>query len=528
MLTLAAGLLSSMTLSGQTRTVWDLQPYSVRVLVAADDSPLWTPARLELLQLSLKSSADLLFGRAWNCEVDLADAPLGRQMAASMPDVSADNKLANALATANSNSVNPIEKTIVVVFRQSAAGLSVQTRELDAATQSWGTPVSRSASGVADVGRAASVAMAAAFSPQARLKSVADGIVSLRCRSGNSLLRDARHSRLQVGAVLRPAALTQGSASTASPLDATYLVVEEVSGLDARAKVYSRYQQPMSSLPGGLGAWLLLEVNQPGTATTLRLVRAAVPQEQQPREPLPRIDVHVRDVDGGAGSLLQTDRQGQVRIPPVPGLRMIEAATGRHVWARWPMVSGWQAEVEIALPLDSDVLLAAGQVVGLEAQLADVVARREIVLARARTRLAAGQAEEARQLLDAAKTEDAAALASLTTRMNTARQAAAASPESQAIADALWQEFSAELQSQANGARVDQVTAELFPPPAPEPPPAPTEPAPAEPAPDGTTPTTPPAEPTPAAPPPAPAIPPATAPQSPPPATPSPAAAPAG
>lgn len=467
---------SSLAAPAEERQVWELQPYRVQVWVMHDGSPVWTDTRVEQIRAGLEQATQRSFGRAWQAVVATADEDLRLRITAADDRTNDLSALAGSLLPAAAGKPPQHEKAIIVRLMHRAAGIAVQAREWDAATQTWGPPITRQAAGTSDLDRVSLLAVAAAFAPQARIRGVEGGLVTLRCRSGNSQLRDPRLARFQPGSVLRLARQTApGAAASPSP-DFTYLLVEESSGLDARCRVHSRYQQPLSKLPGGTSGWLALEVGAPDAPTSLRLVGIG-----DSPAPLAGFEIRVRAPKGTAASSLgRTDRNGTIMLPPGSSpLSIVEVASGPHVLARAPILPGAVRRLELSMPIDEAAVASAGAVASCEALLAETVARREVALLRARERFTSGEPDKARQMLDEARSALAAAGQLLAARTAVERQKwSGLTPAAQRLIDALWDESAAWQRAETGPARIDQAAAELFPPPKPEPepPPEPAEP----------------------------------------------------
>ena len=62
--------------------IWELQPYRVRVLLCADESPLWTNTRLTALMRDIERRSVAEFGQRWQLTVEVATDEV-RQAAAA-------------------------------------------------------------------------------------------------------------------------------------------------------------------------------------------------------------------------------------------------------------------------------------------------------------------------------------------------------------------------------------------------------------------------------------------------------------
>lgn len=469
---LAVFLLACLAVAGRApaadRAVWELRPYQIRVVFAPDSSPLWTARRLETLQASLRDAARAMVGRPWRLETAAAEAADSRRLHAA--DESEWEAAARPLlARATTGAAAPDDKVIVLSLRGAAAGASLSAREWDVDTAGWGPPIIRFAADRHELSAACFAAVAAAFSPQARCETIEGDRLTVRLRAGNLSPRDSRFAPLRPGDVVRLA--RRGVGGRGRRLDDTFLVVEKNDGREAICLAHSRYAEPLSAIAASPADWLALGVGSPGRSTQLRLSDASG---------APLVGCRVFSDALGAGEALPlggTNSQGELAIPVADSpLRVLSLRIGDEVVAKLPLVPGWTADRELTLDLDGSRLTAEQATASLRLRLLEEVVRCEALLAQARRKAAAGDAEGARGLLDAAAAAQQAARAALEAAAKPLRPAAA-----DAAADRLWHGLDQAIAERLASARVDGVRNELFPPPA-APPPAETTPAEAAPA----------------------------------------------
>ena len=96
-----------------------------------------------------------------------------------------------------------------------------------------------------------------------------------------------------------------------------------------------------------------------------------------------------------------TDSQGMIELKreQAPVVMLLVRSDGRLL-AKVPVVPGAAAMVEIPIADDTARLQAQARLVEIREQLVDLVARRNILLARARAQLNQGQLDQAQQLLE--------------------------------------------------------------------------------------------------------------------------------
>jgi hypothetical protein len=97
-----------------------------------------------------------------------------------------------------------------------------------------------------------------------------------------------------------------------------------------------------------------------------------------------------------------SDREGRLRLRPGEGaVQMVVVKHGGELLARVPIVPGAEPQVVIPLPDDDARLDAQNRLAALREELIDVVARRNILMARARQKIDAGEFKQAQELLTA-------------------------------------------------------------------------------------------------------------------------------
>jgi hypothetical protein len=97
-----------------------------------------------------------------------------------------------------------------------------------------------------------------------------------------------------------------------------------------------------------------------------------------------------------------TDHTGKLAIPPgAAPVRTLYIKHGGQLLARLPIVPGAERQVEVPLPDDDARLAAEVQLTALREDLIDVVARRNILMARARQKMKVRDFAAAQKLLTA-------------------------------------------------------------------------------------------------------------------------------
>ena len=96
-----------------------------------------------------------------------------------------------------------------------------------------------------------------------------------------------------------------------------------------------------------------------------------------------------------------TDWRGRIAIAPSAApLRLVYVKNGGQLLARLPIVAGYHAQQVAEVPDDNPRLQAEGFIRGMNGQIMDLVAQRQILAARVRKRIAENKLDEAQELLD--------------------------------------------------------------------------------------------------------------------------------
>jgi hypothetical protein len=169
-----------------------------------------------------------------------------------------------------------------------------------------------------------------------------------------------------------------------------------------RAQVRSGLRRPFGFRLRGRSELLALAVHATGTRTQVRFYA-----RHDPAQSLSSYEVYQQRTGqnlppGKSPSHLLgiTNSEGMIRVDQerAPVVMMLLRGDGRLL-AKVPVVPGAAARVEVPIADDTARLQAQARLVEVREQLVDLVARRNILLARARNQFTQGRLDQARQLL---------------------------------------------------------------------------------------------------------------------------------
>ncbi len=377
------------------QSVWELTPYRVLFAVWTDDLPEFTPLWQQDLRASLVQHAESTFGPAWetstaDCPTDVAATTLSQLQQLPAKSLPADWLAAH-------------DKLMVVRVALSADGYDVRTREFDLATQLWSPPRATKALTPSSVAVEVFRTAVQGFAPLAMVEQVEGKQVVLQLRAAALPPRDSSVQLIVPDAVYRPVIRfndREGNAKRIEAIEWTFLVAQSQEQNAVTCSVESGLRNPLVSRVRGRTQQLALTVLPPREPTTLTLVSRVDAKHR-----LPGFDVWVHPANLKATTLLgKTDRFGSVVIPPPPlyesPLRILLIKNGSEVVAKLPVLPGLFSQLEASLSDDQERLALEGFITGLQEELVDTVARREVLASLIHARVQKNDQAAAQKLLD--------------------------------------------------------------------------------------------------------------------------------
>lgn len=368
---------------GQTQ--WEFSPYEIRLaIVMAPETNL----NVDDWGDQLQSRAAAVVGAVWRLQLETPPEALRHALLAGSwpPEISLIPEPWLAA-----------DKVILLAVTDRERQLTAM--ELDVATRIWSPRLQARVDQPQMLDSAARQLMLEVFSPLARIEDVSGATAKLRIRGGSLPPRDPDVQLLRPEDYLIPVMRfldREGIARRITPLDWTFLQVQEVAGPAAESKIYSGLRSPLSARTRGRVERLALAIPRFTGTTQLQL---HLPGESA--EPLVGYSVYSHAPEVKQTELLgKTDRQGMVTIPAADSfLRILLVKHGDEILARLPLIPGLYPRLTAELPADDDRLYFEGVVIGLQESLVDLVSRREVLIGRVRGLIEAGKLEEAGELI---------------------------------------------------------------------------------------------------------------------------------
>jgi len=390
-------LLSASPLAAQT--VWELDSYRVQLLTAFAPTAELTPLLETSFGAELVERADTLIGGPWLVNAAKAEGSLHRQMLAGLDRVSFDDL---------GEPADDLDKVFLVRVAPDAGRWAVAVRECDVRTRVFGPTITRRAGQLSKLRDTALAAILDAFAPLGRIERVEGDdkrTVAVRFKAAALPTRDESLRLVERGDVFRPVFRyydRDGNFRRADLTPWTFLTLDAMpenqkSPSEVFCWLYSGLRSPLSARRRGRVEALVL-----GTVAAQRPTTLALRSRTDREHPLVGYEVYAHPPGVKTTTLLgATDRDGELQVTPTASpLRLIIIKNGGRLLASLPVVPGLEERLTAEIADDESRLEAEGVITGLQERLVDLVTGREVLYARAKSRIEAGKFDEARELID--------------------------------------------------------------------------------------------------------------------------------
>lgn len=318
------------------------------------------------------------------------------------------------------------DKLMVICLREKNGTINCQARELDIRTQQWGPLQERNASRFQELSSAMIHAISRAFMPIARVERVTEADeVFVRPRA----TRVCERAEMTDEGEWTVASITdspvwindddrflpvirrtdrQGNLVRLEAIDFTFLNIEALEGPSYVCSIQSFHRAPMSGRKSKRAQKLALVIRPPERATTLKLVsRGEDSKALEGYEVWSRYPGQPKPVKGEPASketeselLGYTDWRGQIDIyPSEHGIRLLYIKNGSRALKKLPMIPGFHSFLETTVPDDETRLYAEGIISGLNNEILNLVAQRQVYESEIDDTLEKNKLDEARELL---------------------------------------------------------------------------------------------------------------------------------
>ena len=384
---------------------WEYTPYQIRVWLSARPSAALSAPWQEKMLRTLEMLAPVYGGATWRLTAQEAPETIRASMVAALEVLTVEQ------VRAAQEDVLTQDKLMLLCVEEEQGRFALACRELDCRTRTFGQTVRMDTGQPALLPRVAADIVAESFQPLVRIESSRGKKATVRIRGGGLVRDESCPSSIRAGDVLRPIIRRNDRTGEPKPagiqvLDWTYLLVREPHEYLLDCDIYSAIRNPLAGRSSPTVERMALKVRPQGSRTTLQLV-----DRDKLTSPLEGYEMFAKKpmADDGTEAnpsvrLGLTDWRGMIEVERSDLLlRLIYVKNGAHLVARIPVVPGYRPLETVPLASDDKRLEAEAFVKGMESTVMDLVARREILAARIRRRLAEGKRDEARALLDEIK-----------------------------------------------------------------------------------------------------------------------------
>ncbi len=398
---------------GHAQSLWEVTPYEARVWIAFGTQPDIPATWREDLPVRVEARVESLFRAVWSGEVTPAPAPIEPAILNDLDQLDAERllewgkfpKLPTQRGQPSDRQVGKpapqTDKLILVALDSVEGRYRIRARQLDCQTRTWSETSTNYTPLPASLVETIAQAIVEGFSPVALIDRVDGENASLKLRAGALIRRPFSPALLHEGSVLNPVVRRSDRTGRPAPdgiqpVPWTYLAVTNEDPAQLQCRLVTGFRQPFSARRNRRVQRLAVLVRSENTETTLRLQ-----SRDDPNTPLVGYEVYLRQDESSDSKLLGTsDWRGQVRILPTDqAIQLLYVRHGKRLLAKLPLVPGLQPEVVAALRDDRTQLEAEGFLEGIQAQLVEMVARRESLAYRIRKRIETRDFAAAEQLL---------------------------------------------------------------------------------------------------------------------------------
>ena len=428
--------------SARAQSLWELSPYRVKVVLLRPHAHELSDQTYEQVERRILDGCSATVGASW--EVTIDNTPIDSAsiddalLASDTNELDASNSSAEPTSSSNAeptgvdstgedsadttsgSSETPhvqrarstlppslidnaaeFDKLFLLAIRPEEGVYRVSAREYDVRTQTWSPIVERHTALVEELGDLAFRALIDTFSPLAMIVSTENRTTTLRVRGAALPTRDPTVRFTEAGDLFRPIVRhndREGAPRAIQTIPWTFLRVEAVDDTDVECRVITGLRSPLSARRRGRVEQLATKMRFSPSPTSVRLRSLS-----EAGLPMVGCAVYAYGPDSSETvELGRTDRMGRIVVPPSGDpLRILLVKNGTTLLAKLPLVPGFRDELEVVVPDDRERLNVEAEITGIQEALVDFIAEREILLARAERKIAAGDIDQARDHVDA-------------------------------------------------------------------------------------------------------------------------------
>ncbi len=360
-------------------TPLNLRPYKIAVVISSSGDSTVSAETIKRWEIECQHLLTSWHSGSWNTDFHTASSSI------------TNNELAAYTRTAPAPHwhISGSDKTIGVTLSCHTGSLAIASREWDQLSQTYGPVSQAECHDEREFANEIATTITQAFRPIVELKLRPDGEIEGVIQAGEFPSQHQTASHIDQGDMLLPflRVLNRKQELVAiQPIPWTYLQVTGTDRAQVECTMHSTFQSPFPKSSRRVSTWALRErPSYPKTVVTI------IPRGKK-QTPLAAtrcelINITPESTSPASPRQLLTDRNGSLALETDPEhpLKRLTVFSGQSVLARVPIVVGIVPELELDVPDDSARLAVEGEIAILESELLDLVATREIVMARIRT-----------------------------------------------------------------------------------------------------------------------------------------------
>lgn len=370
---------------------WEYQPYHVRALIAID-CPGGLDEQLQRdLPNYLQSRSIAILYPLWQLEFEAAQCAERQYALSTVANSAIPTTPPDLPADKQDQPAHRPDKLLLLTVTRTSTGFVVQSREYDTYVLRWSAPLRRECRQVSVLGETLFGLVRQSLSPVARIEVDPQDPqhVTLLPRGSRLPASPGTQPWAKGGDVFLPLVRRTTRAGALAdkgpqPVQWTYLEAVDNGNKPLTFRVRSASRRPFAGRRQGRIEQLAIALHADPADTKLQLV-----SRKDDKKPLVGYEVLVPNERGQQPARIDvSDTTGSVRIPAAqPRVQMLLVKHGNQLLARLPVVPGAEQSIRLPLPDDDARLAAEARLSALREELIDVVARRNILIARARQKI---------------------------------------------------------------------------------------------------------------------------------------------
>lgn len=361
---------------------WDLEAYQVQITIAIDAPGGLADELAKELPRYIERRINAGLFPAWSSSVDLAT---GIERGNALATISAADPPPPSLSAEK-------EKLLLATIRWTPEAIELTAREFDRYVQRWSAPIRRESRQQAALPEQIFSLLWQTFAPLAHFEinpKVAQQVI-LKPR-GSSLPRPAGAAAwAKSGDLFVPIRRTTtrgGQLEKKGGIQIvpwTFIEATDVKNNEVVGRIQSASRSPFPPRRQGRVEQVAIALNADAAPSTLRL-RSRTTADK----PLVGYEIFLQKPgEASPARYGTTDTAGEIIIPPGQSrIQFVLVKHGGALFARVPIVAGAHRRVDAPLPDDDARLVAEARLSAVREDLVDIVARRNILISRARQKI---------------------------------------------------------------------------------------------------------------------------------------------